>query len=49
MLPEDQKFEVVTICPGFVMGSPLRKEPFTSGDWIKKLMEGDMEIISADH
>ena len=48
-LPDDQKFEIVTICPGFVMGPPLRKEPFTSGGWMKRLMEGDMDIISADH
>ena len=25
-LPEDQKFELVTICPVFIMGPPLRKE-----------------------
>ena len=42
-LPEDQKFEVVTICPGFVMGPPLRKESFTSGGWCKGLMEGTMK------
>ena len=33
-LPEDKKFEVVTICPSFVMGPPLRKENFTSGGWM---------------
>ena len=37
-LPEDQKFEIVTICPGFVMGPPLRKEAFTSGNWMVGLM-----------
>lgn len=48
-LPEDQKFEIVTICPGFVMGPPLRKEFFTSGSWMKKLLEGEMEKVSSEH
>ena len=48
-LPEDQKFEIVTINPGFVMGPPLRKESFTSGGFTKRLMEGGMAEISADH
>ena len=48
-LPEDQKFEIVTICPGFVMGPPLRKEEFTSGTWMVNLMENKSEKVSADH
>ena len=48
-LPNDEKFELVTICPGFIMGPPLRKENFTSGGWLKSLMEGSMPTISADH
>lgn len=48
-LPEADKFELVTICPGFIMGPPLRKEDFTSGGWLKRLMEGTMTTISAEH
>jgi len=33
-LPEDQKFELVTISPGLVMGPPIRKENFGSGGWL---------------
>lgn len=47
-LPDDQKFELVTINPAFVMGPPMRKEPFQSGQWLQSLMEGKMEKISAD-
>ena len=31
------------------MGPPLRKEPFTSGGWMKRLMEGGMDKISSEH
>jgi dihydroflavonol-4-reductase len=48
-LAEDQKFELVTICPGFIMGPPIRKESFTSGGWLKRLMEGVNQSISAEH
>merc|ERR1719189_96284 len=47
-LPDGEKFEVVTILPGFVMGPNLRAEHFASGGWIKKLMTGEMEVIKAD-
>lgn len=30
-LPEDQKFELVTICPGFVTGPNLNTAQFASG------------------
>jgi len=48
-LPEDQRFEVATINPSFVMGPPLRTEPATSTGWMKRLMEGTMTTISAEH
>ena len=48
-MSDSEKFEIVTICPGFVMGPPLRKENFTSGGWLKRLMEGTTEKISAEH
>lgn len=47
-LPDGEKFEIATICPGFVMGPPLRKENFTSGGWVKKLMSGEMTEIAND-
>ncbi len=47
-MSDSEKFEVVTICPGFVMGPPLRKESFTSGGWLKRLMEGTTTTISSD-
>ena len=37
-LPEDEKFELVTILPGFVLGPNLNEAQFSSGDVIKKLM-----------
>jgi len=42
-LPEANRMEIVTILPGFVMGPPLRKESFASGNWIRSLMIGKME------
>ena len=39
-LPDDQKFEVVTICPSAILGPPLRKEDFTSSMFVKALMGG---------
>ena len=47
--PEDKRFEIVTICPGFVLGPPLRKEDFTSGSWMKSLMQGSLEQITSEH
>ena len=44
-LPADQKFELVAILPAFVMGPPLRKESFSSGGWLKGLMEGKMQAV----
>lgn len=37
-LPQDEKFEIVTINPGLVLGPNLNKAQFSSGDIIKKLM-----------
>ena len=44
-LPADQKFELVAILPAFVLGPPLRKDTFSSGEWLKSLMEGKMDPI----
>jgi len=41
-LPEKEKFEVVTINPGLVIGPNLNKAQFSSGDIIKKLMMKEM-------
>ena len=48
-LPEDQKFELVVINPSFVMGPPLRKESFTSGEFLAKVIEGRMPQVTGDH
>jgi nucleoside-diphosphate-sugar epimerase len=41
-LPENEKFEIVVINPGFVLGPNLNKANFTSGDIIKKLVTGEI-------
>jgi len=41
-LPEEERFELVCICPGLVLGPNLNKAHFTSGDIIKKLMLGEI-------
>ena len=38
-LSDEQKFDVVTILPGFVVGPPIRKVDFYSGRWLIKLMQ----------
>ena len=48
-LPEDQRFDIVTILPGFVVGPPLKKEHFASGGFVKRLMTGQMEEVSSEH
>jgi len=48
-LPDDQKFELVCVNPGFIMGPPLRKEESTSTGWMKRLLEGTMTEISSSH
>ena len=46
-LPEAERFEIVTICPGFIMGPPLKKESSTSIDWMKNLLDGTTKEISS--
>ena len=41
-LPENERFEVVVINPGLVLGPNLNKANFTSGDIIKKVMLGEI-------
>ena len=41
-LPENEKFEIVVINPGFVLGPNLNKANFTSVDIIKKLVTGEI-------
>ena len=48
-LPDDEKFELVTICPGWVVGPPLIKIIDNSREWLKGLMEGTMGSIGSDH
>lgn len=47
-LPEAEKFELTVICPVFVMGPPLRKEPFSSGNFVKSMMDGSVPIIGSE-
>jgi nucleoside-diphosphate-sugar epimerase len=37
-LSEGEKFPLVTICPGFIVGPNLNKATFTSGDMIKGMI-----------
>ena len=39
-LPEDQRFELVCINPGLVLGPNLNKCNFSSGDIVKQLLLG---------
>ena len=41
-LPNNEKFEVVTINPGLVLGPNLNEAQFSSGDIIKKFMMREM-------
>jgi len=41
-LPEEERFEIVTINPGFVVGPNLNKAQFSSGDIVKSMMMGEM-------
>lgn len=38
-LPEEEKFDVVTLCPGFIIGPILIKCEFTSQDIVTKIMK----------
>ena len=38
----------MTICPGFIMGPPLRIEATASIDWVKNLMTGVTTTLSGD-
>jgi nucleoside-diphosphate-sugar epimerase len=44
-LPESERFELVTILPGFVLGPALRLEPSSSTDFCKNALEGKMTVI----
>ena len=48
-MPEYERFELVSILPAFMLGPPLRTESFASAGQMKRLMEGEMRSISADH
>ena len=47
-LPESERFEIVTILPGWINGPPLRTEDFASGMFVKTLLTGAMEKIDDD-
>lgn len=39
-LPEEDRFDIVTICPGAIIGPPLIGPGFASGDLVGKIMMG---------
>ena len=41
-LPENERFELVTVNPGLVLGPNLNKANFSSGDVIKKFITGEV-------
>ena len=47
-LPEGEKFELVTILPSFTIGPNLRAVWFASGDWLRRLITGEMQSIDCD-
>mmetsp|Transcript_15607 Transcript_15607/g.26369 ORF Transcript_15607/g.26369 Transcript_15607/m.26369 type:complete len:158 (+) Transcript_15607:207-680(+) len=44
-LPESEKFEVVTINPGFILGKSLVNCPFSSGDVVKRILLRELPMI----
>lgn len=44
-LPEAERFELVTVLPGFILGPPLRNESSFSIDFCKNLLNGNMKEI----
>ena len=45
-LPEDEKFEVVVINPGFIIGPSLVSAKFSSGDVVEQIMFGKMPVLN---
>lgn len=39
-LPDEEKFEIVTICPGLILGPAFIRGDFTSSEMITALMSG---------
>ena len=48
-LPENERFEIAFINPGFVMGPALVGEGFTSGNFISAVMKGFVGTKSGSH
>ena len=44
-LPDNEKFELAVINPGFIVGPNLNSAQFSSGDVIKKFMIGEFPRI----
>lgn len=44
-MPEEERFEIVTINPGLVMGPTLIPGNFSSGQILKTLLNGEMPIV----
>ena len=41
-MPEDEKFDLVTINPGMVLGPNLNEAQFAVGDVVKKIMMNEL-------
>ena len=44
-LPEDEKFAVITVNPGFIVGPNLNAAQFSSGDVIRDMMTGKIPML----
>lgn len=44
-LPEDQRFELVSVIPSLVLGPPLIKGDYSSGNYLKMLLQGKMPAL----
>ena len=44
-LTQAEKFELVTICPSFVVGKPLHSRAFTSGEVCEKMFTGEFPVM----
>jgi dihydroflavonol-4-reductase len=43
-LPDDMKFEVVTVLPGFVTGPNINTSKFSSGDIMRQFVDGSIPM-----
>ena len=44
-LPEAERFEIVTMCPGFIMGPSICSGDGFSEGWLKKMLDGSFPKV----